>query len=313
MQMPKRKWMILFIKVILLAAVLFFVGKAISQAIFKISWADLDINNWFLMLSVFFEIATRLFVGLFYGLLLRYFKSPVYPGVAVAVSWISFLGKYVPGKVAVLGSAVYLLSRYNVRRAVAAVVPVIATIMTVAVSLLLSIPLLFSSLSGDLAVFANFMVVFIVLASVMAIRPHIFIKPGNYLLQKMGYSPIETGLYVKQALGGICIVLGQCYCAGLSTWCFVNAFVSSGLETLPMIISITVFAGAVGLLALFSPAGIGVRDGIYFLFFGPLMGVEMAALVVVCLRLLQTIIDLLTAGLGWLLLRRWPTAIKNGS
>ena len=39
-----------------------------------------------------------------------------------------------------------------------------------------------------------------------------------------------------------------------------------------------------GLLVFFSPAGIGVRDGIYSLFLSPLIGAEMVAIVVVCMR-----------------------------
>ena len=84
------------------------------------------------------------------------------------------------------------------------------------------------------------------------------------------------------------------------------------IEVAPAIISITALAGTMGLLAFFSPAGIGVRDGIYFLFLSPLIGAEMAAIVVVCLRLLQTAIDLLSAGLGGLMLHLWPKEVKSG-
>lgn len=313
MQMGKRQLWIRLLKVFLLAVVLYFVGKAILGAIVNINYNELDVDARFLGLSALFEMATRLFVGLLYGLLLRYFNAPLNFGVAVAVSWISFLGKYVPGKVAVLGSVVYLLSRYNVQRSITAVVPVMATIMTIAVALLLSMPLLFSPLVDEVVVFAKVMIVFFFLTSVMAIRPHLFIKPGNYLLKKMGYSPIETVISVKQSISGIGVVLGQCICAGMSTWCFVNAFVPMEIEVAPAIISITALAGTIGLLAVFSPAGIGVRDGIYFLFLSPLIGAEMAAIVVVCLRLLQTAIDLLSAGLGSLMLRLCPKEEKNGN
>ena len=64
------------------------------------------------------------------------------------------------------------------------------------------------------------------------------------------------------------------------------------IEVAPAIISITALAGTMGLLTFFSPAGISVKDGIYYLFLSPLIGVEMVAIVIVCLRLLQTAIDL---------------------
>lgn len=304
MRTNKTNWPLRLLKLTLLAVVLYFVGKAIVRAIADISWADVAIRPGFIVLSVFFEMAARFFIGLLYALLLKYFQTPLGLGIAVAVSWISFLGKYVPGKVALLGSIVYLLSRFQVRRAIAAVIPILATIMTVTVAFLFSIPLIFSSLAGELALNPNLLVPFFILAGIVTVRPQLLIKPGNYLMSKLGYPPIEIDLTIKQILSSICVVVGQTVCAGISTWCFSNAFVPLGLETMPTVVAISALAGTLGLLALFSPAGLGVRDGVYFLLLGPMIGVKMAALVVVGLRLMQTMVDVAAAGLGGLLFKK---------
>ena len=57
-------------------------------------------------------------------------------------------------------------------------------------------------------------------------------------------------------------------------------------------------------LALFAPGGLGVREGIYLLVLSPVIGAEKTAIVVVALRLAQTLLELLLAAIGLWLLRR---------
>ena len=75
----------------------------------------------------------------------------------------------------------------------------------------------------------------------------------------------------------------------------INAFAPLDISMLPYIVSVTVFAGTLGLLALFSPAGIGVRDGAYLFLLTTITGASIAALITVFLRIMQTIADLLMA------------------
>jgi uncharacterized membrane protein YbhN (UPF0104 family) len=53
----------------------------------------------------------------------------------------------------------------------------------------------------------------------------------------------------------------------------------------------------------FTPGGLGIREGLYLLTLGPTVG-PAAAIVVVAMRVVQTLIEVLLAAVGAMLLRR---------
>jgi len=62
-------------------------------------------------------------------------------------------------------------------------------------------------------------------------------------------------------------------------------------------------AGSLGLLALFAPAGLGVREGILLIILGPIAGVGTSAIVVILARVLSILVELAAAGIGFVVLR----------
>ena len=66
----------------------------------------------------------------------------------------------------------------------------------------------------------------------------------------------------------------------------------------------TVGATLLGLLAFFVPAGIGVREGIFIMLLGPLLGPGIAAMATVLARIVATCVDLILGGTGVCMLRR---------
>lgn len=292
-----------FIKIVLFTIVLFFVGKVLWSELKQVSWNDLEVNAYFIILTLLFEILTRILGGIFYHYLLQVLEQPLPVSIAAPINWLSSLGRYVPGKVTLIGSAAYLLSRYQVRYAVAAVIPIMATLMTIFMALLLSMPLLFMDFLKDFNLFPHVMVLIFLAVSMLTLKPDMVLKMFNTVLVRLGFTKIDVTIGWLQVLTSMGFVLGQCLCAGMATWCMINAFAPLTISMLPFTVSVTVFAGAIGLLAIFSPAGIGVRDGAYLLLLTTITGTGAAALITVFLRIMQTIADILMAATGALFLR----------
>ncbi len=288
----------------LLAVILYFVGKKIIQQGSGIHWDTIKINYMFLILAVLSDILSKVFSGILFGTLLSRMNSHLPYRITMSISWLSLLGKYIPGKIAVVGSAIYLLSRYKVRSEIAAVVPVLANGMVVVVCIFLSIPLLTSPHKSLWMNHINQSLLFLILIiGIIMLHPKIFFWMTNELLRRMKRHFIENEMTFKRMLIPYGVVLIQCVFSGMTTWYMIKMLTMISTSALPMVISISVLAGTLGFLAFFSPAGIGVREGIYLLFLSPLIGSEMAALTVVCLRFLQTIIDVSMAMTGIGLLR----------
>lgn len=300
----KRNRISNFIKLLFLTLLLYFVGKTIIQQSRKIYWETITVDYMFLVLAITSDILTRFFSGILYSTLLRRLNTslPVY--IAISISWISLLGKYIPGKIAVLGSAIFLLSRYKVKPEISALVPMLANGMVVITCLILSLPLFFYHRVGaTILPFSQawfFMLLFI---GTIAIHPKIIIGMANCFFRLMKRPIVQTELTLKQLFLPYCIVLLQCFFSGMTTWNMIKALTSIDCSAFPMVVSISVLAGTLGFLAFFSPAGLGIREGVYLLTLSPIVGSDMASLTAVCLRLLQTLIDILMAILGLGLLR----------
>jgi hypothetical protein len=95
---------------------------------------------------------------------------------------------------------------------------------------------------------------------------------------------------------GVSVILNGLYFLGLAI--IILSVVKVPVSVLPILVGIFCLANVVGFLALFAPAGIGVREGILFLALGPLVGAGMASVIVILARLIQTVADIFSAALG---------------
>lgn len=302
-----------FIQLLLLLTLLYFVGRVILHQISNINWETLKLNYVFLVLAITSDIVTRIFTGILYISLLSRLDSHLPYPIAMSISWLSILGKYIPGKIAMLGSAMYLLSRFKVRPEITVIVPVLANGILVILCLFLSLPLLFSQQGSDIIPFSHAWLFMFLFIGIITIHPKFFLGLTNWLLRLIKRPSVRIELTLKQMLFPFGVVLAQCIFSGITTWCTMNSLTIVSVSAIPIVISISVLAGTLGFLAFFSPAGLGVREGIYLLMLSPLIGSEMAVLTTVFLRLLQTAIDVIMgiAGLGLLRLAYMHEEIKN--
>jgi len=291
------------IKALLLCILLWFIGGEIVQQTSTIQWSNIHPSPVFLIFVLCFELLGRFFVGVLCSILLEYSGSPVPLSLAVSVVWISLLGKYIPGKVAVVGSAVYILKDYGVKVTDSTIALVIVNLLTIAAALILSLPLFFSSIANQMAISSWLFFPFLIFMIVISFFPQVIIVPVNFIVKRMGHPALEISFSFRQILLFFVIVIIQCCCIGISAWCTIRAFIPIEISALPFVISVSSFAGVIGFLVLFSPAGLGVREGIYLLALSSLTGPEAAALAAVILRVMQTVADMLAGVLGAFILK----------
>ncbi len=301
--MPIKRKGLIIVRYMLFSIVLYIVGKTLLKQMAQFNLSDFSIGTPYIVASASCEIFARLFISAGYWLILKFLDTPLPAKTVIGVSWLSFLGKYLPGKIAVVANAVYFLKKYQIPTSVAGVVPLLCTFMTIFVALLLSLPLLYSN--NDIQNISNMLCIilpFICVGTLFSINPSSFFCITNILLKRLGMYPIQLIFSVRQMTALISVIGLQCVFAGLSTWFICKSVCFMKLTFLPQIISTTAFSGVMGLLAFFSPAGIGVRDGFYFLILGSVTGSENAAMITIILRIVQTVVDLCTAGAGAILL-----------
>ena len=74
------------------------------------------------------------------------------------------------------------------------------------------------------------------------------------------------------------------------------------IAKLPVFIYMIAMANTIGYLMLFSPGGIGIREAILYVGLNSIIEPKWSAVVVIGLRLIQTVVEILLAALGvWIL------------
>lgn len=292
-----------FARYTIFAAVLYFVGTALAQQLSQIDFSPRLFFSQFVLVSVFFETCARFLIGLTYALLLRYMSSPLSLRLSIGISWVSFLGKYLPGKIALAAGAAYLLGKQKVPISVAVLVPVLSTLMTICVAFLISIPMLqshFLMLDTGILLIAAIGVFCII--GLCFFQRDLLLAFSKRIFDRIGISISSLKLSPLQVVSCLVLVISQSLCAGGSTWMICNAIHPLDISFLLTIVSISAFSRVMGLLAFFSPAGIGVMDGLLFIALQEITGAQNAALITILLRLVQTIVDIGTSGIGGILL-----------
>src|SRR5207249_4749164 len=134
------------------------------------------------------------------------------------------------------------------------------------------------------------------------LHPRVFVGMLNIALRRLKRQPITQIPPIRKYLWPVLASFGQWIFAGLALWFMTAAVTDVSPALIPLFIASAALAMTVSYLAPFAPGGIGVREGLYLLTLGPVIGPKVA-IVVVAMRIVQTMIELLLAAVGAALLR----------
>jgi len=246
------------------------------------------------------------------GLVYSYIQYALYRRLGVSISYwttfriinISQLGKYLPGRVMFVGNY-YLLSReVGIGNAQIGASFVISQALWMLTACLCGLPML-TLLNPAL----RYTVLLMPLALVLLIHPRFLgflLRLGQRLVGRAQGEPppLPEGLGAAFYLGIAFLYLVNWGLAGLGAWFSLRAFGPTGLQALPLAMPAVAMGTVIGFVALFAPAGLGVREGLGAVILAPAVGGQVALLGLVLLRGLTVVVDLSFGGLGLLLKRR---------
>jgi len=300
------------VKAALLLLVVCFVGRELLLRIRAVDWAELQVRPLFVGLAALSYVGTLLFQSLAFRTLLLDFGARVPTPVGLAVIWISQLGKYVPGKIAVVGGAVVLLGRYGVRASVSTLVCLVIYALILVGGFTMALPLLRSEEVVAFLPIPRVVLGLMVCVGALVLWPRVLVGIGNRTLRRAGRPPILEGIpHATTMLLPVACTLCQFVAAGLVAWCVACAFESQPVRLVPLAVSAASLGWALGMAAVFAPAGVGIREGVYLLVLGPAMGPEVAALIAVSVRLVQIVVDIAMGLVGLAILRAVPPEGKE--
>ncbi len=298
-------WLRLALKLLLNAIVLAFVGYALWSSVRgheaealavlrRFDWATgaallgLGLGNLLVSHFAWQTITRRL------GIAIPYFDS-------LRIWAFSTLGRYVPGKVMLLVARTY----YYRRRGEPAVWVGYAVILEHLFALASAIVVMLIALTQanlDALQGLRWVGWIGLLPLALLLAPRLMNWAIGRLAHRLGAEE-RRDLSTGDFLLFLAIFLGGWVILGLGNYVLISRIGGIGWEYFVYVTGAHALAGIAGVLALFAPSGLGVKDGLLFFFLSRIMPAYQASLATVGLRIWLNGVELLMVGFGWLALR----------
>ena len=216
---------------------------------------------------------------------------------AMGLCYLPMLGKYVPGKVWSVVGAFYLYSREGIPKRVAVTCIMLLTTLGIASGTIVALAFMIGRDGGG----QYLLPASLMLAALLTVSsPQVLYPVLNAILRRLSRPAIEERLSALHLARILSILVASVVVYGLGFTCLVGSFAEIPLAATPYLVGLFAFAQIAGFLAIFAPAGIGVREGILIAGLIPLVGPGPAIVISGVCRLWQTALELIMVGIGWL-------------
>lgn len=226
------------------------------------------------------------------------------------------MGHYIPGKISVVLGRIMVLQPFGISKEATILCVLYETVISVTVSFAIGLPLIFIA---DIAVFHQLYVqvslaILFFAAVIIFIFTPLFQKSVFILLRLFKFSLSSKDIFLNRQtlMRAVTDYVISYLFMMLAFYLFCRSItaLSFDLRTVYIVGASMVFSGAVGLIALFTPSGLGVREAgiVYFISVATgLIPLELALLIAVCFRILTAIVEIITFALSaWLYNRSAP-------
>lgn len=297
MQRPIIKAAIKIIPYIFYALLLIFLVLYIKNIDFS-QFKSVHIDWRFVVIASVFGLAMRFWQIFIWFTLLRNLgakdlkKSTRQLAYVYAKSW---LGRYIPGTAPWILGKIYFASKHGISKSKLAVSSLLEGALQVSIVMAVAFAvLLFDARLNIISGTLKLLMVGVLIACVVAIYPPVFnrlISLAYKLLRKKKIDAEDLASNKTILQGALLYVIGALL-SGTALFFIAKAiYPPLAYDNLLYVLGVSNLAGALGMLAIFAPSGIGVREGILLALLSVVMPAEYALLVTVTSRLWDVAMD----------------------
>jgi len=281
-----------------------FYGIVIVFLVYYLTSLDIDeLRNinfliWAMLVSVAFGLLTRYWGAFIWFFILRSLGASNLHENRIRLVYVyakSWLGRYVPGTAPWILGKIYFASKLGISKNKLAISSVLEAGLQIVVTLALSLMvLLLDSRFSVIPSSARVLMTAALFVCIIAMVPTVFntIVGHAYKLIKKKSLSIEDKIDGSMALRGMALYAIGAIINGLSLFFIAKGvYPSLPYESMLYIISVGNLAGVLGMMAVFVPSGIGVREGIQLVLLSAIMSTEIALIITIATRLHGVLID----------------------
>jgi hypothetical protein len=219
-------------------------------------------------------------------------------------SWFySQLGKYVPGKVWLLLSRFYFYeSRGKSKKTISIALFVETVTMIVAAGLMFLVALVFfKEVRPFFAGRQSVWLVLVFLLGFLSLRPRVLEKILNWTLARFKKDPVSLSISYSDILWILVVSIISWVVGGVGFYLFVDSVYPMGPQYILFLTGALASSNTIGLIALFAPAGLGVREGALVYILSLVMAAPVAVVISILTRIWMTLIEIGLVGMVYLI------------
>lgn len=288
-------------RILLVGAVLYFLVRHIAHNIDALREYEFRPDPLWLSAS-FLSLMAGLFVlSTLYQVLLR--DRP--PGLTRAFALMSLpaLGKYVPGKVGVVIGTAWAFERCGYRR-VRGVYLLLYVQAAIIIGGLL-VGLLFSFVATDTSLWLRLSPL-LALGGLPLLHPAMLDRLVSITSRLLRLPPIDLAVPTRLVFAAVGISAAGMLASGVGFALLLASMGELRWDILLLALGVYPLAQCLGFLTLVAPGGIGIREGVLIIALEPAIGAEAAIVSSIAIRILQTVADVLAAGIALWITRNIP-------
>ncbi len=211
---------------------------------------------------------------------------------------LSYLYRYVPGKVLLVAERTRLGAGVGIPPLVGAAVTIVESVLVVACGCACSLLALPALVEIETVLLAG-----LVLPATVALTPPLLRLVGRSRIA-LRYGSSWPHLTFRDVGAAAALYVAFWLLQGLSLGLLCRGLVPDAAPPLGILSGLYAFSFTAGVLALFAPAGIGVREGVLAAGLHSVLGPPAAAMLALAARVWGTAIELLALAVFWMLSRR---------
>jgi glycosyltransferase 2 family protein len=233
-------------------------------------------------------------------------------------SWFySQLGKYLPGKIWVLlGRVYYYESRGKSKKSISvALYFEMVTVLMAGGFIFLASLIFFGEIGPSYSWGQSGWLILLFLLGLVFLHPSVLQKILNWVLVRLNREPISLSISYLDVLWILFICIVAWMVGGIGFYLFIDSVYPVAPQFILFLTGALAISSTLGLIAVFAPSGLGVREGtlVYLLSF--MMATPVAVIVSILTRIWMTIIEIGLIGVIYLFdkFQRQPKKKENGT
>jgi uncharacterized protein (TIRG00374 family) len=280
--------------------ILFFLFRFLYENWQEVSAYDFQLNYYYILIS--FPLLFGFFIMRVYCWRLVLKKMGIILSIkkSVKISFLSMMGRYLPGRVWMVMGKVYLCGKEGVSKGDAFASVVMEIVLEIVASIFFFFFFLYAVMEKPLlSPEVIYSLAIVMIFGLVLLYPRVFYAMINFFLLRLKGEKIKECISYKDTIQLFFLYNFIVLLQGCAFYVFINSICYVSLDKILGLTGSLSIAGALGTLSFFTPSGLGVREGVLALLLSNFVAPPIAVIISLLTRLWVTLGEVFCALFAW--------------